>query len=319
MSYNGDTNYNAATAIKVSMTVGQPTLTITANNVRRVYGTANPTFTGAVTGQQNGDTFPENFSTTATLSSPAGTYAIVPSVTGVNLSDYTQSIMNGTLTVTQAATTTGLKVSSGAIAPGESATLTAQVASATTGTPTGTVSFYDGTTLLNTATLSAGTASYSTSSLAPGVTHNLTATYSGDTNFTASSSTSNLIVTVGPLDFTMTLSGPSSATVVPGSAITYQVKVAPDYGSYAGTVNFAISGLPPGATATFSPSSIAANAGPQTITVTVRTAPATASEHAPSSPAETHRLQPFALGFLLLFGAGPSVSAGGRSVACCAS
>ena len=34
----------------------KPTLTVTANNATRVYGAANPTFSGTVTGQQNGDT-----------------------------------------------------------------------------------------------------------------------------------------------------------------------------------------------------------------------------------------------------------------------
>ena len=153
--------------------------------------------------------------------------------------------------------------------------------SATTGTPTGTVSFYDGTTLLNTASLTAGAANYNTAGLAPGVNHSLSATYSGDTNFAASSSTSPVTVTAAPLDFTMTLSGPSTATVVPGSSITYQVSVTPYYGSYAGTVNFAVAGLPPGATVTFSPASIAANGGPQTITVTIQTAPATAMRQRP--------------------------------------
>jgi len=78
----------------------------------------------------------------------------------------------------------------------------------------------------------------------------------------------------------MTLVGPSSQTVVPGSTITYQAKVTPDYGAYAGTVNFAISGLPPGATVTFSPATIDANGGPQTVTVTIQTAPATANNQA---------------------------------------
>ena len=78
----------------------------------------------------------------------------------------------------------------------------------------------------------------------------------------------------------------------------------PDYGSYAGTVNFAVSGLPPGATVTFSPSSIAANGGPQTVTVTIHTAPATAMLHREPPPSGGRKLAPFALAFLLLFGAG---------------
>jgi hypothetical protein len=130
------------TYIPGSVTVVYPVpLTVTANNATKIYGTANPTFTGSVTGQQNGDTFVENFSTSATITSPVNTYAIIPSVTGTNLAYYTQSIANGTLTVTQAGTATALTASSGSITPGQSVTLSAQVTSATTGTPTGTVSF----------------------------------------------------------------------------------------------------------------------------------------------------------------------------------
>src|SRR6185312_4723433 len=106
-----------------------------------------PILTGTVTGQRNGDTFTQTLATTAVTSSPVATYAIVPSVTGANLPFYTQTVTNGTLTVTQAGTTTALSASSASITPGTSITFTAQVASNTTGTPTGTVNFYDGASL----------------------------------------------------------------------------------------------------------------------------------------------------------------------------
>jgi len=296
------TDYTTATQT-TTITVTGAVLTITANNATRVYGTANPAFSGSVTGQQNGDTFTESFTTAATISSPVNSYAIVPSVTGVNLADYTQSIVDGTLTITKAGSTTKLGTSSGSITPGQSVTLAAQVSSDTTGTPTGTVSFYDGTVLLDAVPLTAGVASYSTAALAPGITHSLSATYNGDTNFNSSSSTSSVAVVVAPLNFTMTLSGPSTATVVPGGSFTYQVTVTPDYGVYSGTVNFTVAGLPPGATASFSPSSIAANGGQQTITITIQTAPATAMQQS-SPPATGRNLAPFALAFLVLFGVG---------------
>jgi len=296
------TDYTTASQ-STTIAVTGAVLTITANNATRVYGTANPAFTGSVTGQQNSDTFTESFTTAATISSPVSSYAIVPSVTGANLADYTQSIADGTLIITKAGSTITLGASSGSITPGQSVTLTAQVSSDTTGTPTGTVSFYDGTVLLNTAPLTAGVASYSTAALAPGITHALSATYNGDTTFNSSSSTASVTVVVAPLNFTMTLSGPSSATVVPGGSFTYQVTVTPDYGVYSGTVNFAVAGLPPGATETFSPTSIAANGGPQTITITIQTAPVTAMQQS-SPPATGRHLAPFALAFLVLFGVG---------------
>ena len=55
------------------------------------------------------------------------------------------------------------------------------------GVPTGTVTFYDGSTPLATESLASGSATYSTSALAVGK-HIITANYSGDTNFTSASS-----------------------------------------------------------------------------------------------------------------------------------
>jgi MBG domain (YGX type) len=127
-----------------------PTLTVTASNATRTYGTANPTFSGTVTGAQNGDTFTESFATTATTTSAVGTYPVVPAVTGSDLADYTVTIVNGALTVTAAATTTTL-TAPGSVAYGASETLMATVAS-TAGTPGGTVTFSSRSTALGTGT-----------------------------------------------------------------------------------------------------------------------------------------------------------------------
>lgn len=294
------TNFNSA-SITAPLTIRQATLTLTATNASRIYGTANPVFTGSVTGQQNGDSFTESFNTTASVLSSVGAYPIVPSITGARLSDYTQVVNDGTLTIGQAGTTTTLDVSSTSITPLQSVKLTASVASATSGTPTGTVTFFDGTSQLGTAELSGRTASYTAAGLTPGLTHTLTATYGGGTNFTSSNATTSVSVTVAPLDFTMTIKGPSSESVVPGNTTTYQVTVAPKYGTYAGEVNFAVNGLPTGAAVTFSPASIAANGGPQTVTVTIQTAPATATVLQPSTGSHIYQ---FALAFLLLIGTG---------------
>lgn len=289
-------DYKTAT-VSVKLTVNGAALVVTANNATRTYGTANPTFTGFVSGGVNGNSLTESFTTSATVSSNAGTYSIVPSVTGAGLSDYAVTYANGTLTVTQATSTTSLSTSSTAITPGQNFTLTAQVASSTTGTPTGTVTFYDGTTSLGTFALSSGAASYSTASLAAGETHTFTASYSGDQNFSASSTSSSSVVTSAPLDFSIAISGPNDLTVLPGDSATYTMAVDPSYGSYAGTVSFAASGLPQGATATFSPSTIPANSGQQTVTVTIQTAAAGTNQATSSSELER---APLVLALLLL-------------------
>ncbi len=176
----------------------------------------------------------------------------------------------------------------------KSVTLTAQVVSLTSGTPTGTVAFYDGTTLLGTQPLTSGTATLSTTSLTAGTSNTLNAVYSGDTNFTTSQSTTS--VTVGALmDFTLSVTGPASVTVFPGGVATYTVVTNPLDGSYPGTVNFTATGLPTGSTASFSPLSIAANGGMQTITLTVTT-PALARQETPSIG---RKLAPLTLALLL--------------------
>jgi sugar lactone lactonase YvrE len=291
------TDYNTVTD-SAAITVSQATLTVAANGATRAYGVANPAFTGSVIGAVNGDTFTESFLTSATIASNVGTYSIVPSAAGANLADYTVTVQNGTLTIAQAGTTTSLNVGSGSITPGESATLTAQVASTTTGTPTGSVNFYDGATLLDTATLAGGTASFATTTLSAGITHQLTAVYSGDINFATSSTSSSTPIIVAPLDFSLTPVAPIGQTVNPGAHATYQVVVAPLYGTYAGPVTFTVTGLPSDAEATFAPPSIPANGGQQTVTMTIQTAATTgALQPAP----ETGRTRmPLALAFLLL-------------------
>ena len=70
---------------------------------------------------------------------------------------------------------------------GASVNITATVKSKTTGTPTGTVTFQDGTTTLGSATLSGGSATLAIATLSGGA-HSITAVYSGDANFVASAS-----------------------------------------------------------------------------------------------------------------------------------
>lgn len=263
----------------VQLLVEQATLTVSANNASKVYGASNPAFTGTVAGAMNNDSFTEMFSTAATTTSNAGTYAIVPSVTGSNLNDYMVTANNGTLTVTKAATATTLSASENSIASGQSLTLTAQVMDASagsTGVPIGTVSFYDGTTLLGTGTLTNNMASYTTDTLAPGATHTLTAAYTGDINFTPSTSNTGTIIVAAPPDFTFTGATPAAYTAEPGAVATYTFSLSPLSGGYPGTVSFTVTGLPANATATFTPSSVNSNAGPTTVGMAVQTPPAVA-------------------------------------------
>jgi hypothetical protein len=88
--------------------------------------------------------------------------------------------------VNQARTTMTLASSLNPSNRGGSVTFTATVLPQFSGTPLGTVVFYDGTTALKTEYLSGGVAKFTTSTLTSG-THNITASYNGSTNFTGSS------------------------------------------------------------------------------------------------------------------------------------
>jgi hypothetical protein len=99
---NGMLSNYAVTVTNGTLMVTPAALTATANNASRSYGTANPAFSGTLTGVLNGDTITATYATTATISSPAGTYAIVPSLVdpGNMLPNYNVTVNNGTLTVT---------------------------------------------------------------------------------------------------------------------------------------------------------------------------------------------------------------------------
>jgi uncharacterized repeat protein (TIGR03803 family) len=89
--------------------------------------------------------------------------------------------------VSKATTITTLASSLNPSSVGQSVTFTASVAPEFSGTATGNVTFYDGTTLLKTVAVNKDVAKYITKTLTSG-THTITATYSGSTSFDGSSS-----------------------------------------------------------------------------------------------------------------------------------
>jgi hypothetical protein len=122
---------------------------------------------------------------------------------------------------------------------GQQFSLMATVGSAVAGapTPTGTVTFMDGSTPLGSATIKNGSASFSTKSLTVG-SHNITAVYGGDSNFVGSTSTV-LTQAVSQDGATVTLSPTSAVTI--GQSVTFTATVgaaAPGAGAPGGTVTF---------------------------------------------------------------------------------
>jgi hypothetical protein len=97
------TNYNVTTN-NGTLTIASASLTVTADNQTRIYGSTNPTLTGTLTGVQNGDGITASYSTVAALASPVGTYSIVPALNDPNnkLTNYNVAINDGIFTVTAA-------------------------------------------------------------------------------------------------------------------------------------------------------------------------------------------------------------------------
>lgn len=86
------------------LTVNPAILTVTGTNTSRLYGDPNPVFAGTIAGLKNGDAITATFTSLATVGSPVGTYAILPTLQDptAKLSNYTASSINGVLTVSPA-------------------------------------------------------------------------------------------------------------------------------------------------------------------------------------------------------------------------
>jgi len=94
MLSNYNITYNTA-----NFTINRAPLTVTADNKSREFGDANPLLTGSITGIKNNDAISASYSTTADATSLAGSYDIVPQLSGAALSNYEVAINKGTLTI----------------------------------------------------------------------------------------------------------------------------------------------------------------------------------------------------------------------------
>lgn len=93
-----------------TITILPASLTVTAASVSRVYGNANPIFTGTISGVKNGDNITATYATAATIASSVGTYPIVPTLIDPagKLANYAVTIINSVLTITPAPLTVAI-------------------------------------------------------------------------------------------------------------------------------------------------------------------------------------------------------------------
>ncbi len=325
LSYGGDGNYAASTTpVAVQLVVNQIQPTISwAQPAAITYGTNLEGVLNAVA--MNGTTVvPGTMTYTATMAGGgatavngttvllAGMYTLTATFTPTSTTTYKTATATVSLVVNKAAAGISLTTSSNTVLVQNPVTFTATVASVA-GMPTGTVSFFDGSTTstpIGAAALANGMAVLTTSALTTG-THTITAVYSGDANHVAATSPA-LVQTVQDFNLTISTSagGATTATAVPGGTASYVFTLSPTGATtFPANVALSVSGLPTGATYTLSPTSIQAGSGPTNVTLKVLVPNTTmaalhhSSRPQPGKPTGQpwgRGLAPIALGVLLL-------------------
>ncbi len=211
--YSGDSTFNTSPSSTLSQTVsqagtnthlttslspsvwGQP-VTFTAAVSVKSPGAGNPSGTvefkdGAADingcGSQPVDTTTEEATCTTSALSVAG-HSVTAWYSG-DTNFVSSSATALTQTVNKDGTSSGLNLVNSIITAGHAASFNATVSanSPGAGTPSGTVTFKDGSTTLGTGSLTSPPASFNTSSLSVGA-HSITAAYGGDGNFLTSTS-----------------------------------------------------------------------------------------------------------------------------------
>jgi len=212
----------------------------------------------------------------------------------LNIAEMIHTTDGDTVTILVVPTQTSLSSSTNPSLAGKSVTFTATVSSLSPsgGTPTGAVQFMmNGTAAGAPAPISgSGQAVYSTSTLPVGQS-SISASYSGDINFEESTAAA---VVQSVLSFHL-LPATSSATVSPGQSATFQFTIAPQ-GAFEKPITFSVSGLPPGATASFTPSSLTPPSGATTVVLAIKTVSISAAD---STLRPLLPVSPLMLGILL--------------------
>ena len=243
---NQDTTTTAVTASANPSVFGQ-WVTFTATVTAAAPGSGTPT--GLVTFYMDGSSTPlgsgtlgcSGFAILSIKTLPVGSHTITAIYRGDNnFITSTSPTLNQAVNLDRTSTVIGSSVDPSFY--GQPVTFTATVSAATpgSGTPTGSVTFMDGSAKLGTATLSSGRATIKTSSLAVG-SQSITVVYGGDPNFT--SSTSAALTQTVKQDATTTSLKSSADPSIFGQPVTFTATVTaetPGIGTPTGTVTFFI-------------------------------------------------------------------------------
>ena len=273
--YNGDANYNTLTVAAGSptMVASASVTTLTASTYTAAVGapvtlmavvqSANASSTSTPTGSVVFSTTAGVVLATVQLTAGSASYTIAPALAAGSYTftasysgdtTYLSStgiapspVVVGSSSASLIATSTALSLSPLAPVAGQRVVFTATVTPASTGAsaPSGTVNFYNGTTLLGSGAVALGTAT-ATITLASTASASLTAVYSGDTLY--ATSTSPAITLAAALTPTTIVISSSTSTGFAGSDVVLTATVTgaiPSTNAPSGTVSFYISGATP--------------------------------------------------------------------------
>jgi trimeric autotransporter adhesin len=263
--YSGDSNFTSSTSAPVTVTVSTvaTTTVLTFTPTSPTYGTTvefTATITPASTGPQqptgevdfyNGTTLLQSVAISGDVASystsalPVGTNSITAKYVGDTNYATSTSTPATVVTVAQGTTTTTVSFSPTLPVYGQVVTLTATITPGASGSasPTGTVDFFNGSTLIGTGTLSNNVATLNTTALPVGSTA-VTAQYLGDSNYSGSTSAVNAFAIV--LAATTTSVSASNSHPAAFESITLTAAIAvtsPGAGTATGTVEFFANGV----------------------------------------------------------------------------
>jgi Big-like domain-containing protein/IPT/TIG domain-containing protein len=212
-----------ATVDALSPSVATPEGTVTFRSGAEVLATI-PLSSGGVAKYPLKSFTPGSYEITATYSGPEEFGPSEGALTQVVTKAETELALTSTLNPAPYGSSGTLKATVKAIAPGG-------------GTPSGTVTFWEGKTVLATVPLSSSVAKYPLKSMPIG-THEITATYSGDPNYEASGSAITQVVVKAATAVTLTSSKNPAPKGSTGSIKATVKALAPGGGTPTGTVTF---------------------------------------------------------------------------------
>ena len=253
--YSGDNNYGASNsqAVTVNIQPSTTTPTVSPSTTTPAAGTAFPVTVTIAVGLPAAGTASPSGKVTLTLDGATYATANLATASGVTSAKFSVTIAGGgshnlqaiyagdsnyaastsstvAVTVSKGATVTTLTATPATLSAGTPETLTATIAAANssssaTNTFTGTVTFFDGSSQIGTATVTGNSASLPNITLSTTTTHALTAVYAGDDTW--SGSTSNIVTLKAvliPVTITLAVTPTNAA---PGQVVSMIATVTP--------------------------------------------------------------------------------------------